>query len=213
MANNSRRRLWITGAGAVSILLILATVGLLNRTPVAPASAPRSAAPAPIVIGQSPLQAQAHPPQLARDAEIVRHDYIVQAKSMDLAREAVMKAGGVVTGELEIIRAVGAALDERELAALWENSVEGLRVYDDASVSASGTSVLPETYYPSEVGASTMHKGGVTGRGVSVAVLDSGLWREKGPLQKTSYGRDPRVLAQYDVILARENPTAYSSLR
>ena len=117
-----------------------------------------------------------------------------------------------MTGELEIIRAVGAALDERELAALWNEPVEGLRVYEDATVTASGTSA-PRNVLSDQVGASPLHTGGVTGRGVTVAVLDTGLWREKGPLQQTSSGRDPRVLAQYDVILARENPTAYPRCR
>src|SRR4029450_4918003 len=46
-------------------------------------------------------------------------------------------------------------------------------------------------------------------RGVLVAVLDSGLWRQQGPLQKTSYGKDPRVLAQYDAIQGRANPSNY----
>ena len=78
-----------------------------------------------------------------------------------------------------------------------------------SAVSASAASALPETYYPQESGATNLHKGGLTGRGVTVAVLDSGLWRERGPLQKTSYGKDQRVLAQYDAIQARANPTNY----
>ena len=35
---------------------------------------------------------------------------------------------------------------------------------------------------------------------ITVAVLDTGVWQEKGPLQVSSSGRNPRVLAQYDVI-------------
>ena len=46
-----------------------------------------------------------------RSRRVERQDYIVQAKSIDLARRAVEKAGGRVTGELDIIRAVGASLD------------------------------------------------------------------------------------------------------
>ena len=37
-----------------------------------------------------------------------RSPYIVQAASADMARSAVLKAGGVVTGDLSVIRAVGA---------------------------------------------------------------------------------------------------------
>ncbi len=208
---NSRRRLRIGGAGALGTLLMLAALVLLNRESAKPAAAPQAAAAAPIAPEQSPPQARARQVQSAQVAKGVRQDYIVQASSSQLARAAVVKAGGLVTGELDIIRAVGAALDERELAALWENPVAGLRVYDDASVSASA-SVLPETYYPSEVAATPLHKGGLTGRGVTVAVLDSGLWREQGPLQKTAHG-STRVLAQYDTILARTNPSYYASSR
>ena len=69
----------------------------------------------------------------------VRQSYIVQASRTDLARRAVERAGGIVTGESDIIRAVGAALDGSELAALKNDPVEGLRVYDDATVTASDT--------------------------------------------------------------------------
>jgi subtilisin family serine protease len=57
-----------------------------------------------------------------------------------------------------------------------------------------------------------MHTGGVTGRGVTVAVLDTGVWINKGPLQVSSSGRNPRVIAQYDTILARKDPSAYPLL-
>ena len=72
----------------------------------------------------------------------VRSDYIVQASSTELARRAVEEAGGVVTGELDIIRAVGASLDARELAALSEKAVPGLRIYEDGAVSASSRGAL-----------------------------------------------------------------------
>ena len=69
----------------------------------------------------------------------MRQSYIVQASSVDAARGAVTRAGGIVTGDLEIIRAVGADLDSRELAQLWQQPPPGLRVYDDAPVTASST--------------------------------------------------------------------------
>src|SRR5690606_23301525 len=106
----------------------------------------------------------------------VRQNYIVQAANAALARDAVTRAGGVITGELGIIRAVGAELDDRELAKLHEMAIDGLRIYDDAAVTSSSTTPPPETYYPTQVGAATMHTGGVTGRGVTVAVLDTGVW-------------------------------------
>src|SRR5207248_1232656 len=62
---------------------------------------------------------------------------------------------------------------------------------------------------PAEVGAADLQAGGITGRGVTVAVVDSGVSDDQGPLQRTSENRDHRIVAQYDVILAREDPGAY----
>ena len=202
------RRLRIAGAAGLGALLIVGALSYLNREPTAPATQQQAAVAWPIEPDQSPPKVEAQQPKPVQVAQGERQDYIVQAASTDLARRAVEKAGGRITGDLDIIRAVGASLDAMELSRLHENPVDGLRVYEDAAVSASATSALPETYYPQEVGATTLHKGGLTGRGVTVAVLDSGLWHEKGPLQKTSHGSQ-RVLAQYDAIQARANPTNY----
>lgn len=215
MGKIERRRRGLLGVGAFGAALIAMLLLRAGETPVA--SAPAATATDGIPIAPAPAAPDARTtgaPLPVHNAPIgVRQSYIVQASSLDLARRAVERAGGIVTGELDIIRAVGAELDSRELAALWNDPVDGLRVYDDATVRASDTTTAPpETYYPTQVGASPLHTGGVTGKGVTVAVLDTGVWQEKGPLQQSSSGRNPRVLAQYDVILARENPQAYSLL-
>ncbi len=150
-----------------------------------------------------------HPPRSASLHERLR--YIVQGASAASARSAVRDVGGLVTGDLSVIRAVGAALDERELAALRDRRIPQLRIYDDTPVRASSPAgTLPETYYPSEVDARNLQTGGMTGRGVTVAVVDSGLWNTQGPLQYAPSGGKSRVLAQYDVILAREQPGYYA---
>src|SRR5256714_853478 len=159
---------------------------------------------APMPVAAAPAPARTTPPSRVSPVG-VRQDYIVQAESVEVARSAVVRVGGVVTGELSIIRAVGAALDDRELEALQASDVPRLRIYEDAQVSASSNGP-PETNYPSEVAASNLHLGGVTGRGVTVAVLDSGAWSNLGPLQSTPY-QTPHVLAQYDVIQARLQAT------
>lgn len=201
-------RRWGRRVRILGILSILAVLTYRTETPVTSAAAPRLAEATPAIVapGFSPKPGD----QLLRAAPAgVRQDYIVQASSAELARSAVQRVGGVINADLGIIRAVGASLDHRELAALWDEPVAGLSIYNDSTVTSSSTGTLPETYYPTESGASSLHQGGVTGRGVTVAVLDTGVWRTKGPLQQTSHGSDPRVLAQYDVILARENPGAY----
>ena len=127
--------------------------------------------------------------------------YIVQALSAAEARRAVTQAGGQVRRELAVIRAVSALLDERELAALRRASVPLLEVYDDAQVQASSVG-LPETYYPSEIGAQQLHLGGTVGTGVTVAVVDSGLWSQHGPDQSVPGQVTSRIVAQYDVLAA-----------
>jgi serine protease AprX len=59
------------------------------------------------------------------------------------------------------------------------------------------------SYYPQVVGADALHRLGVTGRGVTVAVIDSGLW-EHPALTHDSMGFN-RVLARYNAITNRMN--------
>ena len=136
------------------------------------------------------------------------HAYIVQARSAAEARAAVIHAGGRVDRDLSVIRAVGALLDARALAALRTAPVPRLEVYDDAAVSASSVGTLPETYYPSEVEARKLHVGGTTGTGVTVAVVDSGLWSQHGPDQSAPGQAGSRIVAQYDVLAAAAQPAA-----
>lgn len=143
---------------------------------------------------------------LARDAASgTPHRYIVQARSAAEAGVAVTQAGGRVSRELSVIRAVSALLDERELAALHRASVPLLEVYDDAQVQASSAG-LPETYYPSEIGAQQLQLGGTVGTGVTVAVVDSGLWSQHGPDQSAPGQVTSRIVAQYDVLAAGAQP-------
>jgi len=55
-----------------------------------------------------------------------------------------------------------------------------------------------DSYFPSVIGADALHLHGVTGKGITVAILDSGLW-ETDVLAKNTSGK-PRVLARYDAI-------------
>ncbi len=62
--------------------------------------------------------------------------YIVQADDLETARSAVADAGGTVTHELGIIRAVGATLTSDQLEAV--RSADGInRVYEDREVATS----------------------------------------------------------------------------
>ncbi|GAB3281546.1 S8 family peptidase [Parahaliea aestuarii] len=58
-----------------------------------------------------------------------------------------------------------------------------------------------DTYYPAVAGAAALHQLGITGRGITVAVLDSGLW-EHPSLSHDTRGRY-RVKGRYDAIADR----------
>jgi len=53
-------------------------------------------------------------------------------------------------------------------------------------------------YYNSVAGVDALHRQGITGKGVTVAVVDSGLW-EHDALMKDTTGRN-RVVARYDAL-------------
>ena len=132
----------------------------------------------------------------ARTAPAVTESYIVQASSADEAARWVARAGGAVTASLPIINGVGATLDEDQVAWLQANA-ERLRITPDATLEVSGTAA--ETGYPALTGAAQLHYQGVTGDGITVAVLDTGLWGSMS-LQRDTGGA-PRVVAQYDATL------------
>lgn len=54
------------------------------------------------------------------------------------------------------------------------------------------------SYFPTTIGADALHLHGITGKGITVAVVDSGLW-ETDALSKDSTGKN-RILARYDAI-------------
>ncbi|MFN2329867.1 MAG: S8 family peptidase [Chromatocurvus sp.] len=55
-----------------------------------------------------------------------------------------------------------------------------------------------DTYYPTVTGADLLHEHGITGEGVTVAVLDSGLWENDSIVLNTR--GEMRVLARYDAV-------------
>lgn len=57
-------------------------------------------------------------------------------------------------------------------------------------------------YYNRVAGADALHGHGITGKGVTVAVIDSGLW-EHPALARNTAGK-PRILARYDAITDTE---------
>ncbi len=64
-----------------------------------------------------------------------------------------------------------------------------------------------DSYFPTVIGADALHLHGITGKGITVAILDSGLW-ETDALAMNTNGK-PRVLARYDAIEDRSGYPAF----
>ena len=207
MAMKAQTKRWLFAVGIAGSLL--AILFYLDRgAPAAQFTNVAGSGHGPVA-PSAPAPSVAAAPAARLAADPVRESYIVQAASAGEAASAVVRVGGKVSGELSVIRAVSVLLDARELEALQVANLPGLNVFPDTKVTASSApGALPETYYPSEVAAQELQVGGITGTGVTVAVVDSGLWNQHGPDQSAPGRTASRIVAQYDVIAASQQSTA-----
>src|SRR6266545_1337165 len=113
--------------------------------------------------------------------EVLHHDrspdprsmsVIVQAREMAAAVALVRQAGGEVTHELAIINSVGARLTPGQVRSVRLSG--NARIFADRKVRTAGSN---QDFAPYIIGASQLHAEGITGAGVTVAVLDTGVWQ------------------------------------
>ena len=120
-----------------------------------------------------------------------KSSYLVQAADLATARTAVEAVGGAVTHELAIINSVGAQLTANQQAMLATREEISL-VVENSNLAVSGGPSQPDTFFPSLIGAAQLHQAGITGDGVTVAVVDTGIWHV-GALKS-------HIAVQYDAI-------------
>ncbi len=133
-----------------------------------------------------------------------RQSIIIQGKDLAAVKLAVQSVGGEITHELGVINAVSAQLTSKQIMAMRSHA-QVRQVYANRTADVAGQ--VFDTHYPTLIGADDLHSQGIKGQGVTVEVLDTGLW-SKAPLIDNSEGNF-RVLAQYDVILDRMDPSHY----
>ena len=93
------------------------------------------------------------------------------------ARAAVERSGGVVTGSLDIVDGFTATVPSARLAALRGTPGIG-RVSVDRSVDVQGVldgNGMARSVYREATGAASLASGGLSGRGVTVALIDTGV--------------------------------------
>ncbi len=148
-------------------------------------------------------------------AEPGRALYIVQSSTTAAAARQVELIGGSVLRKLPIIHAVTSMLDAAQISRL--RSVSDVRIFKDRGLTSmggllagppvftdgtavSGSANQTITDYPMLVDAYPLWLLGITGRGITIAMLDTGLWMD--PAQ--NYGS--RVLASVDVTAPSMGP-------
>lgn len=118
--------------------------------------------------------------------------YIVQGRDTNRVIGLVQRYGGQITSRLDIIQGAGAVLSptaatallsEVDITAITPNS--RVSVADNNADIYKEPSVAPASDYPDVIGADVVWKGidgkqGVTGKGVTVAVVDSGIANMQG---------------------------------
>jgi len=123
---------------------------------------------------------------------------IVQGRDVETATRLVGSIGGTVIRELGIINAVGAEISADQIEIL--EGLDGIvRIYHnrELTVSCDWGEDKPETEFPKMIDADLLHSQGITGAGVTVAVVDTGLWDFQWPLCLNSHWYY-RVLAKFD---------------
>ncbi|HVS42175.1 MAG TPA: hypothetical protein VMU20_07870, partial [Candidatus Dormibacteraeota bacterium] len=139
----------------------------------------RSAAAGVALIGLTALPAGAL--TAAAASEVPPANVIVRSTGVEAAAQAVARAGGTVLRPLTAVDGVVARMPSARLAAL-ATSTPAIRVTPDISLRLSGTaawSPVGDTGSMYETtnltGAQGLWSMGATGRGVGVALIDSGV--------------------------------------
>jgi serine protease AprX len=122
----------------------------------------------------------------------------------------VQSAGGNITHELGVISAVAADLTAGQVAVLRQHR-DVRRVYANDTVETAGKpdnggskggggnpGSIIDTYYSQIVNGQALHLLGIDGRGIGIAVLDTGLWKHDA-IKLDSSG-NVRIRAVYDAI-------------
>lgn len=140
------------------------------------------------------------------------NSYIVQSQSSELAARSVRLAGGEVVRELALVRGVTANLSDSERSTL-ENDINVLAITANHKVKLSSNEYLDPgedlgktvTDYPEVVGADIAWEAGVTGNGVTVAIVDTGI--AKLPSLLTSADGDQRrLIGWFDTFTGDSKP-------
>ncbi|PKI03679.1 S8 family peptidase, partial [Glaciecola sp. 33A] len=132
-------------------------------------------------------------------------EYILQGASRPALVSAIQAENGVIIHEFKLIQAVSAKLTDKQVQGIASRNAM-IRFFNEAnqvSLSASRKMRLMQdsplsqnaprnSQIPLQIGASELHKVGITGKGVTVAIIDSGLGQFSALNQNTT-GRERNI--------------------
>jgi serine protease AprX len=138
-------------------------------------------------------------PTNAASVHAASSSYIVQARNFTIATVAVDDVGGKITHRLSIINAVAATLTPAQVTTLRVNHSLTLTPNGSASVTGSNAPVQP--YVVEHTQANLLHSSGITGKGITIAFLDTGWWSQHAT--QTNIAGQNVVLQGYDATNAK----------
>lgn len=151
---------------------------------------------------------------LARDENCL--SYIISAKNSEIAASVVSRTKAVVSSSLSLIDSVTACVTPSQLARIQQNPLI-VSVFPNASTEMVGDddwneegglgNESPSTDYPDAIGADLVWEQGVTGDGITVAVLDTGISRHKGLMRGIDDDQKTRIIGWKDFVDQKKSPT------
>ncbi|WP_281561234.1 S8 family serine peptidase [Thalassomonas sp. RHCl1] len=124
------------------------------------------------------------------------NSYILQGDSLAAMTAQVERVGGKISHQLAIINAIGAQLTPSQLTQI--TATTQLTAFADATLTTSSFST--STHIARQTGADQLHQLGITGQGVTIAFIDSGISvkTKKGRFLRLDSQGQERILAQYN---------------
>jgi len=166
-----------------------------------------------VAVNNYPIDAQSLVPAKIEEKALTAKSYILQGATPERLNQLVNGVGGAVSREFPIINAVAAMLTESQAERIRE--VRGVRIQNDRTVITSGDSDDNQAFFSlsnkinnriaEQTGADRLHDLNITGKGITVAVVDSGsnLGGEIGSYLFRDSSGTRRVLTKYDAFKGR----------
>jgi serine protease AprX len=134
--------------------------------------------------------------------------YILQGKNVPELVQLVQSYGGEVTSRFDVIGGVAAVLPVESIEELRLSEVV-TAIVPNAPVRLAGKGGkvnIPETDYPDLIGADVAWDGGVTGKGVTVAVVDTGIGAHPGLVNPIRGQKGNRLIGWADFVERSRKP-------